>query len=241
MRRLFSYLNLFFTTLFLCFVAFLAAPFLDHKGEGVHRIARWWAAIYLRIAGINVSFHGKNNVQEPPYILMSNHQSALDIMSLLHGLPVSFRFVAKQELFRIPIFGWALRRAGYISLDRKNPRQALKDMDLAAQKIRDGSSLLIFPEGTRSIDGQLLPFKKGAFSLAMKAGVPIIPLGIKGTASLQPEGYNVPLKKGDVTIVAGEPITVDGKGTSYKDALAEQVKANIERLIAADVDGTPHG
>jgi 1-acyl-sn-glycerol-3-phosphate acyltransferase len=237
MRRLCSHLNLYCTTLFLCFLAFLATPFLDRTGEGVHRMARFWAAVYLKIAGVTVAFHGKQRIGQPPYILMSNHQSALDIMSLLHGLPISFRFVAKQELFKIPIFGWALKRAGYISLDRKNPRQALKDMDVAAQRIRDGSSLVIFPEGTRSLDGKLLPFKKGAFSLAMKAGVPIVPVGIRGTAAIQPEGCNVPIKKGSVTIVAGEPIAVGGKGTSYKDALAEQVKSEIERLMATDVSG----
>jgi 1-acyl-sn-glycerol-3-phosphate acyltransferase len=237
MRRTLSYLSLFCTTLFLCFIAYLAMPFFDQKEERVHRMARFWALIYLKIAGVKVSFHGRRHVSKPPYILMSNHQSALDIMSLLNGLPVSFKFVAKQELFGIPVFGWALKRAGYVSLDRKNPRQALKDMELAAEKIRNGSSLVIFPEGTRSLDGQLLPFKKGAFSLAMKAGVPIIPLGIKGTALLQPEGYNVPIKKGSVTIIAGEPIEVNGKGTSYKDALAERVRAEIERLMATNVSG----
>jgi 1-acyl-sn-glycerol-3-phosphate acyltransferase len=230
MRRILSYLNLFCTTLFMCFIAFLATPFLDSRGERVHRMARFWAWIYLKIAGVRVSFHGQEYLARPPYILMSNHQSALDIMSLLYVLPVSFKFVAKQELFRIPVFGWALKRAGYISLDRKNPRKALKDMELAAQKIMDGSNLVIFPEGTRSTNGSLLPFKKGAFSLAMKAGVPIVPLGIRGTALLQPEGYNVPTRTGSVTIVAGKPIAVNGKGTSYKDALTEQVKAEIERL-----------
>jgi 1-acyl-sn-glycerol-3-phosphate acyltransferase len=235
MRRLFSYVNLICSTFFLCFAAFLIAPFLDRRGERMHRIAQFWAAVYLRIAGVKVTFHGRQHVVQPPYILMSNHQSALDIMSLLNGLPVSFRFVAKQELFKIPLFGWALKRAGYVSLDRNNPRQALKDMDLAAQRIRDGSSLVVFPEGTRSADGKLLPFKKGAFSLAMKAGVPIVPVGIKGTAALQPEGYNVPIRKGDVTIMVGEPIAVNGKGTSYKDALAGQVKGAIEKLMAPDV------
>jgi 1-acyl-sn-glycerol-3-phosphate acyltransferase len=232
MRRILSYINLFCSTLFLCFIAYLAMPFFGRKEELVHRMARFWARVYLIIGGVNVTFRGGDHLKEPPYIIMSNHQSALDIMSLLIGLPVSFKFVAKQELFRIPVFGWALKRAGYVSLDRENPRKALKDMEVAAQKIKDGASLVIFPEGTRSANGRLLPFKKGAFSLAMKAGVPIIPLGIKGTALLQPEGYNVPIRKGSVTIVAGEPIPVEGKGTGYKDALAEQVRSEIERLMA---------
>lgn len=230
MRRILSYISLFCTTLFVCFIAFLVVLFLKRKEDLVHGMARFWARVYLLVGGINVTFHGGDHLKEPPYIIMSNHQSALDIMSLLIGLPVPFKFVAKQELFRIPIFGWGLKQAGYVSLDRANPRKALKDMEVAAQKIKEGASLVIFPEGTRSVDGKLLPFKKGAFSLAMKAGVPIVPLGIVGTALLQPEGYDVPIRKGNVTIVAGKPIPVEGKGTGYKDDLAERVRGEIEKL-----------
>ncbi len=162
---------------------------------------------------------------------MCNHQSALDIHVLLAYLPFSFKFIAKRSLFLIPFFGWAIKRAGYISLDRENPRKALKAMDEAAKRIQDGTNILVFPEGTRSVDGNLLPFKKGAFSLALKARVPIVPVGICGTVS--------PVSRRDTRFLSrressrlhlGEPIPVAGRGVSYKDELAHTVRARMEEL-----------
>jgi 1-acyl-sn-glycerol-3-phosphate acyltransferase len=132
----------------------------------------------------------------------------------------------------IPFLGWAMKRAGHVSLDRENPRKALKAMDEAAQRIQDGTNILVFPEGTRSVDGNLLPFKKGAFNLAMKACVPIVPVGICGTSMLQPEGSQVPVRGGAVSIHLGEPIPVAGRGVSYKTELANEVRAAITRLVA---------
>jgi 1-acyl-sn-glycerol-3-phosphate acyltransferase len=163
---------------------------------------------------------------------MSNHQSALDIATLLAGLPVPFKFIAKRELFRIPVFGWAIRRAGYISIDRQNPREALKAIEEAVARIKEGANVLIFPEGTRSADGKLLPFMKGAFSLAGRAGVPVVPLAIVGTNALQPRGAAVPKSKGRVVIVVGRPIPPRGKGLSYKAELMEEVRRAIEGLLA---------
>ena len=133
MRKAFSYLSLLVTTLLLagCRSSHFA---LRPKGEHIHRIARLWAAIHLRVTGIGVSLEAADNMPEPPFLLMSNHQSALDIFVLLSGLPVSFKFIAKRELFRIPVFGWAMRRAGYISIDRDNPREALKAIEEAVAK-----------------------------------------------------------------------------------------------------------
>ncbi|MBP1730048.1 MAG: 1-acyl-sn-glycerol-3-phosphate acyltransferase [Deltaproteobacteria bacterium] len=229
MRRALSFLNFVFTTLFLSMVALSVAPF-DKGGNKIHKIARLWAKIYMRIGGVTVSINGLDRVHQPPYIFMCNHQSALDIHVLLAALPFNFKFIAKRSLFLIPFFGWALTRAGYISLDRDNPRRALKAIDEAARSIQAGANILLFPEGTRNVDGKLLPFKKGVFSLALKAGVPIVPIGIYGTSALQPEGYQVPLRTGKVVINLGEPITIAGKGTSYKDELAQTVRARIEEL-----------
>ncbi|HVN23826.1 MAG TPA: lysophospholipid acyltransferase family protein [Syntrophorhabdales bacterium] len=231
MRRVLSFLNLVVTTLILSFVALCTVPF-DKGGATIHKIARLWAHIYLRIGGITVSVTGLDRVTNPPYVFMCNHQSALDIHVLLASLPFSFKFVAKRSLFLIPVFGWAIKRAGYISLDRDNPRRALKAMDEAAQRIQSGTNILVFPEGTRSVDGKLLPFKKGVFSLAMKARVPIVPVGICGTSLLQPEGYQVPVQTGTVSIHLGEPMSVAGQGVSYKAEVVDQVRAAIERLTA---------
>jgi 1-acyl-sn-glycerol-3-phosphate acyltransferase len=229
MRRVLSFLNLVVTTIVLSTIALCASPF-DRRGELSRRLSRLWAHIYLRIAGITVSVTGVEKVGASPHIFMCNHQSALDIHVLLAYLPFSFKFIAKRSLFLIPFLGWAMKRAGHISLDRQNPRKALKAMDEAAKQIQDGTNILVFPEGTRSVDGKLLPFKKGVFSLALKARVPIVPVGICGTSLLQPEGYQVPVQGGAVSIHLGEPIMVAGRGVSYKAEVADEVRAAIMRL-----------
>jgi len=229
MRRVLSFLNLIVTTLFLCIVALCVAPF-DREGFFIHKIGRLWAHIYIRIAGVHVSVTGAGSLTSPPYIFMCNHQSALDIHVLLAYLPFSFKFIAKRSLFLIPFFGWAIKRAGYISLDRENPKQALKAMDEASRRIQAGVNILVFPEGTRTADGNLLPFKKGAFALALKARVPIVPVGIRGTATCQPEGYQVPVQGGSVSLNLGEPIPITGRGVAYKDEVMHTVRAKVEEL-----------
>jgi 1-acyl-sn-glycerol-3-phosphate acyltransferase len=232
MRKTFSYASLIVTTLVLGAAALLVSP-IDPKGEYAHRIARLWAAIHLRVNGIVVCLEASDNMPEPPFLLMSNHQSALDIFALLSGLPVSFKFIAKRELFRIPVFGWAMKRAGYISIDRNNPREALKAIEESAQKIKDGTVVLIFPEGHRSRNGRLQPFMKGGFSLASRAGVPVVPLAITGSFAVQPKGsiMSPPERRGRVTIRVGKPVVMEGKGLSYKAELMGEVRASIERLL----------
>jgi len=231
MRKALSFLNLIFTTIFLSMVALVVSPF-DSKGEAIHRIARLWGSIHLRIGGINVSLEGLEGITKPPYIFMCNHQSALDIFALLSALPLSFKWIAKRELFFIPFFGWTMKRAGYISLDRKNPREALKAIDEAARKIKEGMNIIIFPEGTRSKDGSLLPFKKGGFSLALHARVPIVPVGIWGTSRLQPKGSFIPKEKGIIYIRIGEPMHIEEESRSAKTKIMLEVRRHIERLMA---------
>ncbi len=232
MRTLLCYLNLVFTTLFLAIVALAVSPF-DPKGERVHRIARLWASASLKVSGISVRLEGSENLARPPYLLMANHQSGLDISVLLAAMPISFKFIAKRELFLIPFFGWAIRRAGYISIDRDNPREALKAIEEAVKKMGEGTTVLIFPEGTRSRNGNLQPFMKGAFSLASRAEVPILPLAIRGSYALHPTGsiLSVPKRTGVVTIRLGKPVPVSGKGLSYKGELAQEIHGAIERLL----------
>jgi 1-acyl-sn-glycerol-3-phosphate acyltransferase len=229
MRKILCYLNLVFITVFLAIIALLISPF-DGKGETIHRLARLWAKILLKVAGVTLTVEGAEHIGKGSYVIMPNHQSALDIPTLLAALPLSFKFVAKQELFRIPLFGLTIRKAGYISIDRDNPREALKAIEDAVHKIQGGANVLIFPEGTRSPDGKLLPFMKGAFSLAMRAAVPVMPLAIIGTNALQPAGAVIPVRKGRVTVRIGEPIVLAGKGASYKTELTDIVRGSIERL-----------
>jgi len=142
MRKTLCFLNLIFSTISLSLFA-LGVSLFDKKGERVHRIARLWARIHLFVSGIDVSINGQDNIPEPPCIFMCNHQSALDIYSLLACLPLSFRWVAKRQLFNIPLFGWAMKKAGYISLDRENPREAIKAIERAASKIKEGTNIII--------------------------------------------------------------------------------------------------
>jgi 1-acyl-sn-glycerol-3-phosphate acyltransferase len=230
MRKAVSLLSLVFTTIVLSIAALIASLF-DEKGDTVRGIARFWAAMHLKVCGITVSVRGTDYISRPPYIFMVNHQSALDIYALLCALPVSSKWIAKRQLFSIPFFGWAMKRAGYISIDRENPREALKAINDAARKIKEGTNIVIFPEGTRSKDGVLLPFKKGAFSLVVRAGIHVLPVGIKGTSALQPKGSFIPGKKGVIYVSIGEPIPVKEDSTAEKAKIMDEVRASIERLI----------
>ncbi|OPY68263.1 MAG: 1-acyl-sn-glycerol-3-phosphate acyltransferase [Syntrophorhabdus sp. PtaU1.Bin050] len=205
--------------------------FFDRQGRMIHDLSRFWARIHLKMNGITVDVSGLRNVAAPPYIFMCNHQSALDIFVLLVSLPVSFKWIAKRELFFIPFLGWAMKRAGYISLDRGNPREALKAIEDAATKIRGGMNIILFPEGTRSKDGVLLPFKKGVFSLALRSKVPIVPVGIYGTSRLQPKGSFFPKHTGRIHVGIGKPIPTAEESRSAKPKIMLDVRRDIEQLM----------
>ncbi|HQI97595.1 MAG TPA: lysophospholipid acyltransferase family protein [Syntrophorhabdus sp.] len=217
-------------TIILSAIALLISLF-EKQGRALHRMAQFWAKIHLMTSGIQVSVTGLENISSPPYIFMCNHQSALDIFSLLNSLPVQFKWIAKRELFYIPFLGWAMKRAGYISLDRKHPREAIKAMDDAAKKIREGTNIIIFPEGTRSKDGHLLPFKKGGFSLALRAKVPIVPVGISGSNRLQPKGSFIPNQKGVIYLRIGKPVETAQGSRSAKTEIMMTVRQAIEGLM----------
>lgn len=230
MRKALCFLSLFTSTIILGLLAILVSLW-DRRGGDVHRVAKLWATTYLKVCGITVDVQGTEHLGSPPYIVMCNHQSALDIYSLLASLPIHFKWIAKRSLFMIPVFGWAMKRAGYISLDRENPREGLKAMEEAARRIREGMNIIIFPEGTRSRDGKLLPFKKGGFSLALKAGVPIVPVGIAGSSALQPKGSFLPKAKGLIYVRVGEPLNLTGLTKGHAPKVMEEVRGSIERLV----------
>ena len=161
---------------------------LDRRGRLAHRTARLWAKTVLLTSRVKVAIDGREHVQgQGPYVFMSNHQGSYDIFALLGALPVDFKWLAKKELFSIPLLGWAMSAAGYISVDREGTRDTVKAMNEAAQKIQDGASVVIFPEGTRSPDGLIQPFKKGGFSLAIKSQSPIVPVAISGSREILPK------------------------------------------------------
>ncbi len=185
-------------TAFMSSCAFLF-PLISPGENKVHKIANLWARMLLWFTSTRVDVIGKENVlMEKPQIFMANHQSDFDILIVLAHIPGQFRWIAKKELFKIPVFGKAMRNAGYIEIDRQNHEKALKSLDEAAQKIREGKSVVTFPEGTRSRDGKIRPFEQGMFHLAIQAGVPIVPISIIGAHEIMPKRTRK-LKPGRIT------------------------------------------
>ena len=208
----------------------LASALFDRSGDTVVTFARLWSRALLWTAAVplRVTFHGQLD-RTQPYVFMANHLSTVDIWALFVALPVKIRFIAKKQLGRIPIFGWAMAAGRFIFIDRQNPLAARRSIQQAAERIRGGSSVAIFPEGTRSRDGHLGPFKKGGFHLAIQAGVPIVPVGIRGAHEVMPRGSLI-LRRGPVTLEIGEPIATASLSIADRDALLERVRSEVARL-----------
>lgn len=203
---------------------------VDRSSRSVLWVARGWIRWCLRTCGVRVEPRGLVHVVEnQPCILMCNHQSVIDIAALVHTLPVHWRFVAKRELLRIPFFGWALAAADQIIIDRGNREKAVRSLDRAAERIRAGANVIIFPEGTRSPDALLRPadrFKSGPFHLAIQAGVPIIPVTVSGSQRITPK-RSLRVESGPVVIRYGEPIPTRGLGIDDRHELKKRVREAI--------------
>jgi len=203
----------------------IVCSFFSRTGNGPHLLARFWANSILWVSRVKISVSGIDKLDPArSYIYMPNHQSNADIPLLLGRLPVQFRWLAKAELFKIPIFGRAMRGVGYISIDRSNRKSAFESLERAARTIRNGTSLLIFPEGTRSRDGHILPFKKGGFVLSVDAGVPIVPIIIRGTREIIPKGHFM-IRPAPVTMQILDPVETAGYTRRSKDALLEKIRS----------------
>jgi 1-acyl-sn-glycerol-3-phosphate acyltransferase len=200
---------------------------LSKKGNVPHLVARMWGRSILFVSRVHVEIEGLEHIPAGrSCILMANHQSNFDIPVLLGRLPIQFRWLAKEELFRIPIFGRGMRGCGYISIDRTNRKLAFQSLKEAARKIREGVSVMIFPEGTRSRDGKIRSFKKGGFVLSVDAGVPIVPIVIYGTHSIMPKG-RLMVRSQDVRMEILAPINTSDYTRKTKDELMEKVRMAI--------------
>ena len=201
--------------------------FFSRTGNIVHLIARFWGRGILFVSRIRVSVQGLAHIDpSQSYIYMSNHQSNFDIPVLLAHLPVQFRWLAKAELFKIPIFGRAMRGAGYVSIDRFNRESAFESINEAAAKMKDGVSIMIFPEGTRSLDGNIRPFKKGGFVMAVDTGVPIVPVIIQGTRPIMDKS-SLRINTGEVSLQIEKPVDSTGFTRENKDDLIKIVRSVI--------------
>lgn len=195
-------------------------------------LPRMWGKIILTISGVRVTVEGLENIEpDRPYIFAANHQSQFDIFAMQGCFRVDFRWLAKKELFRIPLFGKAMRLAGYVAVDRSHGREALKSLKEAAERIAAGTSVVLFPEGTRSRDGRLQPFKTGGMVLAIKSGVPLVPVGISGTFQVLPKGRLL-AQPGRVVIRVGRPLETKALTAGQKQELAERLHGEVARLLA---------
>lgn len=193
----------------------------------LHDCARQWGRGCLWLGGVRLRVEGREHLPaDRAVVYMANHQGKFDIPVLFAGIPGQFRWLAKAELFRIPLFGLTMRTAGYIPVERGDRRQALQSMAEAAKRVAGGSSIMIFPEGTRSPDGRLLPFKKGGFILAMQAGAEIVPIAIDGSAAVLPKG-RLRIHAGEIRLRIFAPVPTAGLRASAREALMTEVEALI--------------
>lgn len=186
-----------------------------------------WSPALLAFGGVKLEVIGQENVDpHRATIYAANHQSAVDIPALFMAIPSNVRYVAKRQLGLVPFFGWYLHLARYPLIDRSNRARAIASLEKAGQQIRDGISIIVYPEGTRSADGTVLPFKKGPFALALKARVPICPVTIIGSDYVMPKNsWNA--RSGTVKVVIGKPIDI----SSYADSERERLAHDVRQII----------
>lgn len=219
--------------------AVLSLPLTLSADASIWMARELWAPVFLRIGGARIIVKGQEHVDpERPTIYVSNHQSTIDIPILLRAIPVNFRFVAKAQLKWVPFLGWYLWLAGHILIDRGNSKAAIASLDKGARQIRSGTSIVVFPEGTRSDDGRILPFKKGPFLLALKAGVHVVPVTIEGTGEMMPKNsWNV-RKNRELYVTLGEPIDASKYSLDERAAFIKRVRdVIIDQSVASGGKG----
>jgi 1-acyl-sn-glycerol-3-phosphate acyltransferase len=205
----------------------------DPQGKHVYWIFRFWARLILALGGVSIRVHGFHRLDPGQrYLFMVNHQSNVDIPVLVQSLRgFQLRWIAKKELLRVPFFGWAMWAGKHIAVDRADSSGGVAVLKKAAARMASGISVVVFPEGTRSPDGHLLPFKRGGFLLAAKSNAPIVPVTISGSHKLLPRG-EWRLRPGCVEVYVGEPIAMTNRRPGELRALATQVRQIIERNLS---------
>lgn len=207
----------------------LALPLSYKTGKLFHALSRGWARTILMTCGVRVRVRGLEKIHAGQnYVYVSNHASMFDIPAILASIPDQIRIVYKKELEIIPIFGWGLKWGSYIGIDRGRGPEAMRSLEEAIGKIRNGASVLLYAEGTRTRDGKLQPFKRGAFNIAVKAGIPVVPLTINGTFPILPKG-SIVVRPRPAELVLGDPIQVRGEGKEEEMRLMEEVAAAIKQ------------
>lgn len=230
-RTLWVALNLFVATLVFGTAAVAGAVFRA-SGQTFFWIAQSWARWILWSSGCRVDVEGLEYVAlDRPQVVASNHTSWFDVVAIAAVLPKRFRFVAKKELARVPLFGQAWQAAGHIAIDRRDTQAAVAALAEAGRLMReDNSVVVIFPEGTRSADGELLPFKKGAFMLAVVTGVEVVPTGVVGSRAALPKG-RWRVRRGRITVRFAPPVPAHGYDERNRNELIARVRSDVAELL----------
>jgi 1-acyl-sn-glycerol-3-phosphate acyltransferase len=221
-------------TIVMAIVSLALWPF-DRTGRLQHGCARLWCRMVAWTIGARLHVHGTAHVRpDRPYVYMANHSSLIDTPALFACLPYQFKIMAKRGLFHVPFMGWHLWTSGNFPVDRRDPRRTAKSVRQVIDGVRAGRSLAVFPEGTRTPDGRLQEFKPGAFKIALRAGVPIVPVTIRGTFELLPRTTLAP-RPGRVDVFIGEPIDTAPYGEKRLPELMERTR----EAVASRLGGGP--
>jgi 1-acyl-sn-glycerol-3-phosphate acyltransferase len=203
----------------------LLSTVVDRSGNFGHRCARAWSWLILKTSGVRVSVEGLERLDPSrSYVFAANHQSTYDIPILFASLPFQLRIIAKESLGKIPFMGWHLWRAGHVLVDRSNPGAGV--VKKMARLVAAGHSLIVFPEGTRSVDGAVGRFKGGSFVIALQSALPVVPITITGSRLVMAKG-ELTVRPGDVSVVVHEPIETSAIPRDAVRDLADQVRATV--------------
>ncbi|MFL5595397.1 MAG: lysophospholipid acyltransferase family protein [Gemmatimonadaceae bacterium] len=226
-RTILLFVTAFFATFFIGLsVIFAAMLRVRDTPNGIYdKAPRIWSTLVLWAVGVRVRVHGREKLDARPHIFASNHVSWFDVPALAKVLP-RYKFVAKAELFKVPIFGAGMRAVGMIEIQRENRKAAFGAYEVAAERIRAGSSVIVFPEGTRGHEYPLRPFKKGPFVLAIAAGVPIVPIIVHGTIEIMPKG-SLWAHPGTIDVHLLEPVSTTGVDYDHREALMQTVRTRM--------------
>jgi 1-acyl-sn-glycerol-3-phosphate acyltransferase len=211
----------------------VAATVIGISGDGpfADRVLRAWCRLVLFCAGARVVSEGITLDPGKSYVFVSNHTSNMDVPAIVPSAPSSVRFVAKNQLRKIPVFGWGAERMGHVFIDRRDPHGAAKAISARLEKGLGGVGLFFFAEGTRSMTDEMLPFKKGAAVAALTSGLDCVPIGVAGARHvLPPRGFPL-FRPGTIAVVFGEPIPIAGHELTDRDRLVAEQRAAVERCV----------
>jgi len=223
-----------FVMTFICGILSVAGGFFNPYSRFTYFVGQLWVRSILFISGTQIEIIGLEKIDmSRNYVFVSNHQSHFDVPAVFKVIPATIRFLTKKELYKIPVFGWAIQAVGMIKIDRSNREQAKRSLNRALEIMNKGVSIVVFPEGTRSTDGILGPFKKGGFVIAIRGGIPIVPIAISGSRFILKK-HTLSVKAGRIKLVFEEPIETKDFTLDRKNDLIEKVRKIIEQNIDHD-------